>query len=102
LVVVENGVEQKIEGFEEALTPVSIMLVLDASGSMKPNVAQTLEAVRNFVKALPDKDSLGIIQFADRPALVQDLSTNRDASLAAIDSYQASGGTALYDALFES
>ena len=33
--VFEDGVEQTIEGFEEALTPVSIMLVLDSSGSMR-------------------------------------------------------------------
>jgi Ca-activated chloride channel homolog len=100
LVVVEDGIEQKVEGFEEALTPVSIVLVLDASGSMKPGVAQVMEAARSFVKALPDKDSLGIIQFSDRVALIQDLSQNREASLAAIDGYQAAGGTALYDALF--
>jgi VWFA-related protein len=99
LVVLEDGVEQKVEGFEEALTPVSIMLVLDASGSMKPGAAQVVQAARSFVKALPGKDSLAVIQFADKVALVQDLSTNREASLAAIDQYVASGGTALYDAM---
>ena len=35
LVVTEDGVEQKIEAFEETIAPVSIMLVLDSSGSMR-------------------------------------------------------------------
>ena len=102
LTVFENGVEQKIEGFEEALTPVSIVLVLDASGSMKPGAAQVMEAARSFVRALPAKDSLAVLQFADKSALVQDLSTKREASLEAIDQYVANGGTALYDALVDS
>jgi Ca-activated chloride channel family protein len=102
LVVVEDGVEQKIEGFEEALSPVSVMLLLDASGSMRSGAAQVVAAARSFVAALPAKDSLAVMHFADKPVLIQDLSTNRESSLAAIDSYQSSGGTALYDALWNS
>jgi Ca-activated chloride channel family protein len=102
LVVVEDGVEQKIEGFEEALSPVSVMLLLDASGSMRSGAAQVVAAARSFVAALPAQDSLAVMLFADKPALVQDLSTKRESSLAAIDQYQASGGTALYDALWNS
>ena len=101
LEVVEDGVEQKVQAFEEATTPVSIVLMLDASGSMRPGAAQVKEAARSFVGALPDKDSLGVLQFADAPLLVQDLSTKRKMSLDAIDQYQAIGGTALYDALIE-
>jgi Ca-activated chloride channel homolog len=102
LVVTEDGVVQKVEGFEEALAPVSVVLVLDASGSMRNDAGQVMEAARSFVGALPDKDSLAVMQFADRPVLVQDLSTHRQASLEAIDQYQAGGGTALYDALIDS
>jgi VWFA-related protein len=102
LVVLEDGVEQKIEGFEEALAPVSVLLVLDASGSMRPGAAQVVEAARGFVAALPAKDSLGVMQFADKAVLVQDLSTKRESALAAINEYQATGGTALYDALWDS
>src|SRR6185503_18426143 len=88
--------------FEEALAPVSVVLVLDASGSMRPGAAKVVEAARTFVGALPSKDSLAVMQFADKPVLVQDLSTKRESSLAAIADYQASGGTALYDALWQS
>jgi VWFA-related protein len=102
LVVTEDGVEQKVEAFEEALAPVSILLVLDASGSMRADAPQVVEAARSFIAALPAKNSLGVMQFADKPELVQDLSTKRESSLAAVNDYQAAGGTALYDALWDS
>ena len=35
LEVVEDGVPQKLDAFQEAVTPVSIVFALDASGSMK-------------------------------------------------------------------
>jgi Ca-activated chloride channel family protein len=99
LQVFEDGVEQKIEGFEEALTPVSIILALDGSGSMRKSVAGVKTAAQTFVNALPEKDSLGVLQFADSATLVQDLSKDRKHALEAVGDYTANGGTALYDAL---
>jgi VWFA-related protein len=40
--------------------------------------------------------------FADKPEVKHDLSTNRSATDAAIGTYRASGGTALYDAIADS
>jgi VWFA-related protein len=102
LVVVEDGVEQTLDAFEEALTPVSVILALDNSGSMRRSAEGVMDAARSFVKALPDKDSLGVLHFADKANLAQDLSKNHQHALEAIDSYVANGGTALYDALMES
>jgi Ca-activated chloride channel family protein len=102
LQVFEDGVEQKIEGFEEALTPVSVILALDGSGSMRKSVAGMKSAAQAFVSALPDKDSLGVLQFADSATLVQDLSKDRKHALEAVGDYTANGGTALYDALMMS
>jgi VWFA-related protein len=102
LVVYEDGVEQKIDAFQEALTPVSLILALDASGSMLKATEAVIEAARTFIKALPPKDSLAMMQFADEVAVTQDFSTNRDAALDAVKLYIANGGTALYDALGES
>ena len=102
LLVLEDGVEQTVEAFQEAVAPVSIILVLDSSGSMKRDALAVMAAARSFVAALPAKDSLAVMTFADRPILAQDLSTNRANALAAIGQYTAVGGTALYDALGDS
>ncbi len=100
--VFEDGVEQKVEGFEEALTPVNVILVLDQSGSMKKDAPAVMEAARTFARQMPGRDRVGVMLFADRAELVQDLSTIREFVLRAINRYEAAGGTALYDALMAS
>jgi Ca-activated chloride channel family protein len=48
------------------------------------------------------EDSLALITFADQPLFAHVLATNRQWSIDAINKYQANGGTALYDALWNS
>ena len=98
----ENGVNQTIETFEEAVTPVSIMLALDSSGSMKPAADTARQAASGFVDALRPADQLSVMLFADHTEVAHDLGTDRELSHKAISAYQASGGTALYDAIGDS
>jgi VWFA-related protein len=99
LVVVEDGIEQKIDAFHEAVAPVSIVLALDESGSMRKSAAAVVEAAHEFVDALRPEDSLAPMLFADQVFFEHDLTKDREAARKAIDGYLASGGTALYDAL---
>jgi VWFA-related protein len=100
--VLENGVAQKLELFQEAVEPVSIVLALDASGSMKKKEAEVVSSARDFINALRPQDKLAVVLFADQPVFAHDLTDNRAAALGALDSYRANGGTALYDSLSES
>jgi VWFA-related protein len=102
LTIVEDGVEQAIESFHEANTPMSIVLALDASGSMKRALEEVKAAAATFVSALRPADPLSLVQFADTVTLVHDFSTVRQWSLDAITRHTASGGTALFDALHSS
>jgi Ca-activated chloride channel family protein len=102
LEVVEDGKAQRIETFQEAVQPVSIVLALDASGSMRHKEAEVIDSARRFVDALRPEDKLAIVLFADKAQVAQDLSTDRDVSHTAIKEYHATGGTALYDALADS
>ncbi len=76
LVVLEDGIEQKVEVFQEAVAPVSVMLVLDESGSMKRDAPMVMESARKFVESLPDKDKLAVMLFADKTDMVHDLTTD--------------------------
>jgi VWFA-related protein len=98
--VFEDGTAQKIDTFQEAVDPVAIVMALDASGSMKKSTEAVQRAARDFVAAVRPADSLAMITFADKPLFAHTLATNRQWTLDAIDKYQAGGGTALYDALF--
>ncbi|HZI78190.1 MAG TPA: VWA domain-containing protein [Vicinamibacterales bacterium] len=102
LQVLEDGVPQKVESFHESVAPVSVMLALDASGSMTKVSPAVMEAAHAFVSALKPEDPLGIELFADRAEMAHDLSPARWVSHRNIQRYVARGGTALYDGLVDS
>lgn len=102
LVIQEDGVEQKVETFHEATAPVSLVLALDTSGSMKRASPKVVEAAVSFVEALRPEDNLGMITFADRSLVAHGVTEDRSATIQTLQEYQAIGGTALYDALCDS
>jgi VWFA-related protein len=102
LEVTENGAPQKVESFTEAVQPVSIVLALDSSGSMKKKEADVIASAREFVAALQERDRLALLTFGDHAVFGHDLSTDRDLSYQKIDAYRAIGGTALFDGLSDS
>jgi Ca-activated chloride channel homolog len=102
LVVSEDGVEQNVESFQEAVDPVSIVLALDASGSMAKKEVDVVASATEFISALRPDDQLALVLFADKPLFAQDFSKNHQYFINALKDYHAKGGTALYDALAES
>lgn len=100
--VFEDGIAQKVDTFQEAVDPVSIVLTLDSSGSMRPVTETVKQTAREFVSAVRPEDSLALITFSDEPLFAHLLGTTRQWSLDAIDKYTPTGGTALYDALWNS
>jgi VWFA-related protein len=100
LEVNEDGVPQRIDTFQEAVDPVSIALLLDASGSMVRATETVKQTAREFVAAVRPEDSLALVTFADEPHFAHAFGTDRHQTLDAVDTYVAAGGTALYDALW--
>ena len=99
LEIMEDGVMQQIDAFHEASQPVSIVLALDASGSMRHREGDVIASAGAFAAALRPQDQLAVAMFSDAVTFVHDLSTDRKATWEAIDGYKVSGGTALYDAV---
>lgn len=102
LELTEDDVPQTVEAFQEANTPISIALALDGSGSVKPVLESLKEAARTFVAALRPTDPLALVQFSDSVTFAHWLSTARQTSIDAITAHRAAGGTALWDALYDS
>jgi VWFA-related protein len=100
LEVVEDGIRQDVDTFQIAVDPVSIVMALDSSGSMKKSADLVRATAREFVEAVRKEDSLALILFSNEPKFAHTLATNRQWSLDAIDNYVADGGTALYDAVW--
>ena len=100
--VVEDGVKQSVDAFQEVVDPVSIVMAVDESGSMKKSADSVREASRQFVRSVRPEDSLALVMFADKVRFAHVLATNRDWSFKALDKYTPIGGTALYDAVWDS
>ncbi len=102
LELLEDDVPQEPDVFQEVNAPISIALALDASGSIKPVLEPLKAAARAFVSALRPADPLALVAFSDSVKFEHWLSTVRKTSLDAIDAHPALGGTALWDALYDS
>jgi len=102
--VFDNGRRVPIELFSNEDTPVTIGLVIDASGSMRPKIGEVVAATMAFARASNPNDELFAVYFnddvaetmADRPFL---LAADLPALEVAITSIRPDGRTALYDGL---
>jgi VWFA-related protein len=80
--------------------PAAVVATFDSSGSMSgPPIEQAREAGKALVSKLGPNDQASVIKFSNAPEVVQPFTNDRAALTAAIDSIQATGNTALYDAV---
>jgi len=79
--------------------PQSVGFVVDASGSMKPKMAQMQLAVSEIVKRLNPQDDLLIVGVAKEPYLLQTGTTDHALIVERADALEAWGQTDLYDGI---
>lgn len=83
-----------------ATDDLGIMLVLDTSGSMRGEaLAAAQDAASSFVELLPDAVEVGAIAFSGEAQLIAPLGVGSDELIGAVNELEASGETALFDAL---
>lgn len=99
--ITENGRPQEIERFTPERKPLRVAIVLDASLTMEGRkLALAREAALRFLDVLEPNEQGMVVAFSDEVRVAQDLTGDRAALEAAIESVQARGGTALYDAIW--
>ena len=101
--VYEDQVLQKIESFSHDDIPVTIGLVIDSSGSMRPKRSDVLDAALAFVRSSNPEDQMFVVSFNEYVSmgLPEDSPfTNDPVKLEmALSKRAATGMTALYDAI---
>lgn len=99
--VYEDGKLQDVSHFSNDRVPVSLGIVLDSSGSMSPEkMSAARSAIDRLIYDLLDKeDELFLVAFATRASLRQDWTTDRRTISRAVRDVNATGGTAMYDAV---
>jgi VWFA-related protein len=98
----EDEVDQEPLTVEPKLTPLSVSLTLDTSGSMKKRLRESKEAAKGFMALLAAQDRVQVIGFSREVKTIYPLGVDRSAAEAAIDRTVARGDTALWDALHAS
>jgi VWFA-related protein len=85
--------------FTAEVTPVTLLVLLDASTSVRESVDSIKEAAANFVSKLWDGDQAIIADFNERIRFSSHFSDDVDRLVATIQSLYPSGWTALYDSV---
>lgn len=81
-------------------TPLTNVLVIDHSGSMKGAPMENAKsAASQYVQKLRTGDQVGLVQFDDRVDVLSGITNNKSGVIAAIGAIQPRGDTAVYDAL---
>jgi Ca-activated chloride channel family protein len=97
----EDKVEQIISHFGAEDVPISVGVVFDRSGSMAgPKLSSAREAVVQFLKSANPEDEFSLVTFSDRPDMVVKLTQQTEQVQNRLMLTQASGRTALLDAIY--
>ncbi len=104
--VTEDGKPQELLYFRNLSQtqdiPLTIVVLVDTSGSVKDKLAQEVATASIFFKKIlrPNKDVAALAEFHSEVVLVQDFTDNMDRLDAALDKLKPGGETSLYDAVF--
>jgi Ca-activated chloride channel family protein len=103
--VYEDGVRQSIQLFRHEDIPVTVGLVVDHSGSMRPKLTDVITAARAFVQSSRPDDQMFVVNFNEKVTLALadtiQAGSRPEALARAIAGMPATGKTALYDATVE-
>jgi Ca-activated chloride channel homolog len=102
--IYEDGVKQTIRLFRHEDVAVTVGLVIDHSGSMRPKLAEVVAAAHTFVQASNPQDQLFVVDFNDHVEIPMTrgtpfISLPEDLEHAILK-IPAIGMTKLYDAVF--
>jgi Ca-activated chloride channel family protein len=99
----EDGVRQDVSFFREARggehVPLTVALVLDASGSMNRNMRFLQEAAITLLHKLQPGDRALVVQFNESVKASAEFTGDVERLEQFVESLQAWGGTSLYDAV---
>jgi Ca-activated chloride channel family protein len=102
-IIEEDGQRQSIKHFlPSADLPISIGVVLDVSGSMASKIRTAQRAIERFLSVIHKDDEVFLMTFSIRASVIADFTSDRTTLRnALLTGVNVSGGTALYDSLYQ-
>jgi VWFA-related protein len=95
----ESGAVRDIISVKPHTAPVNLVLLLDVSGSVDNYVNFIRKAARAFIDTARDEDRISLILFNDDVKTLSGFSTNKQRLSESLDTFDAGGATAYYDAV---
>lgn len=99
--VTEDGQAQEIAYFQPVTAPVSLVLLLDLSGSTEKKRKLMTKAAQRFIDSLVPEDTVSVAAFTDQYYLLADFTKDRKKLKKAVEKIKdIKGGTAYYEAMW--
>jgi VWFA-related protein len=99
--VFDNGQEQELVAFDRGELPLSAILLLDSSESMRgERIAAALKGARAFVAGMRPEDQASVLLFSDRLMASTPVTSDQAVLNQALAKVDAAGGSAVNDYLF--
>ena len=95
--VIEDGVKQNIASFSADRQPISLVILIDASGSIAPKLAKIRAAAASIIRQTTDQDEFSLLAFTTNTVVLQDFTADSASADRALNTIKAGGGTALLD-----
>jgi Ca-activated chloride channel family protein len=100
--ILDNEKPQAITFFNNEVQPITVVVMLDTSGSMTSSIPLLRSAAEQFVLRLLPADKAQVGAFNDKIQLMGSFTADRDELIANIKDLDYGNGTRLWDAVIES
>jgi Ca-activated chloride channel family protein len=97
--ILDNDKLQDIDFFVDEIQPITVVVMLDRSGSMTANLKLLDEGAEQFLLRLLPADKGRVGGFSDKIEFVSPFSSNRDMLIASLRDLDFGNPTRLYDAI---
>ncbi|MEQ1762623.1 MAG: VWA domain-containing protein [Pyrinomonadaceae bacterium] len=95
----ESGESREVMSARPTTAPVNLVLLIDVSGSIETYVTFIRKSARAFITTADPNDRISIILFNEDVKELTGFSTDRRKLSESLDTFDAGGSTAYYDAL---
>ncbi|MCI0420781.1 MAG: VWA domain-containing protein [Acidobacteria bacterium] len=98
--IYQDGVAQEIKYFGHENVPISVVLLIDTSGSMEGSpLVEAKVAALAFLNESRPRDAVSLVSFNDKVEVIRPFTSEMLKIRTGVHSLASRGGTALYDAL---
>ncbi len=99
LFLYENGIEQKIKNFSYDPSPAKILILIDNSQTIRPEIEKLQKAVMEFAYEIFEGDQLYVIAFDEKPEIIQEWTDDAKKMETSLALLRKKGNPYLFDAL---